>query len=214
MRQILDMTRFELSRVTIGLVSSVVFAGSCTSTLDPLQQFAAANRAVDQWVGRHPTEWAVSPRSERTLYRPEFSTSCSQGGKNNLVTLTYESADTEIDLYFTCPLGPTAGVDELRASFAFAVLTELPHGIDVPGWRFTLYTPTSHVRDGVTFEAAGNGVRIRIDTPLYAIGGISLHPSCQPPADAPTPPGCYVHREHGIPLRVTLQALLDGSELE
>ncbi|MEX1112912.1 MAG: hypothetical protein WED32_00450, partial [Patescibacteria group bacterium] len=75
MRQILDMTRSELWWATIGLASSMLFAGSCTSTLDPVQQFAAANRAVGQWVARHPTEWAVSLGGERTLFRPEFSTS-------------------------------------------------------------------------------------------------------------------------------------------
>lgn len=207
------MSRPKLSGATIGLVSAVLFASSCTSTLDPLQQFAAANRAVDQWVARHPTEWTVS-LGERTLFRPEVSRSCSQGGNNNLVRLRYESADTEIDFHFTCPLGPTAGVDELRAAFAFVVLTELPHGIETPGWRFTLYTPTSSVSDGVTFDAAGNGIRIRIDTPLYAIGGISLHPSCELRADAPAPPGCALSREHAIPLRLTLQVRLDGSELE
>lgn len=209
------MTRSELSRATIGLVTSVLFAGSCTSTLDPVQQLAAANRAVDQWVARHPTEWAVTLGGERTLYRPESSTSCAQGGKNNLVALTYESADTEIDFHFTCPLGPTAGVDDLRAAFAFAVLTRLPHGIETPGWRFRLLTPSSHVRDLVTFQTEGNGgFRIFIDTPLYAVWGMSLHPSCKAPADAPTPPGCWVVREHPIPLRLTLQARLDGSELE
>lgn len=209
------MTRSELSSATIGVVSLVLFAGSCASALDPVQQLAAANRAVDEWVARHPTEWSVSLGGERALFRPEVSRSCSQGGNNNFVTLRYESADTEIDFHFTCPLGPTAGVDELRVAFAFAVHTELPHGIETPGWRFRLLTPSSHVRDLVTFEPEGNGgVRIFIDTPLYAIGGISLHPSCQPPADGPTPPGCAVSREHPVPLRVTLQARLDGSELE
>lgn len=208
------MNRSRLSGATIGLVSSVLFAGSCTSTLDPLQQVAVANRAVDQWVARHPTEWTVS-LGERTLFRPEVSRSCSQGGTNNFVRLRYESADTEIDFFFTCPLGPTAGVDELRAAFAFAVLTELPHGIEMPGWRFALFTPTSSVREVVTFEPAGNGrVRIFVDTPLYAVRGVSLHRSCEAPADAPLPPGCWVLREHAIPLRVTLHARLDGSELE
>ena len=132
-----------------------------------------------------------------------------------MVRLRYESADTEIDFHFTCPLGPSAGVDELRAAFAFAVLTELPHGIEIPGWHFALFTPTSSVREVVTFEPAENGgVRIFVDTPLYAVRGVSLHRSCEAPADAPLPPGCWVLREHPIPLRVTVQARLDGSELE
>ena len=209
------MTRSELSCATIGLVSLALFAGSCMSTLDPVQQLAAANRAVDQWVARHPTEWAVSLGGERTLYRPESSTSCSQGGKNNLVALTYESADTEINFHFTCPLGATAGVDDLQAAFAFAVLDRLPHGIETPGWRFHVRTPTSSVSDVVTFEATGSGgVSIRIDTPLYTVWGENLHPRCAGIADAPSAPGCYVFREHRIPLRMTLQARVDGSELE
>lgn len=208
------MTRRELSCATIGLVSSVLFAGSCTSSLDPVQQLAAANRAVDQWVARHPTEWAVS-LGERTLYRSEFSTSCAQGGKNNLVALTYAAADTEIDFFFSCPLGPTASIDDLRAAFAFVVPTRLPHGVHLPGWTFKLYTPTSSVRETVTFEpVADGGIRIHIDTPLYAIAGRSLHPSCESPADAPAPAGCYVSREHRIPLRPTLRARIDGSALE
>lgn len=209
------MTSSEPVRTTMGLLAAVVFAGSCTSTMDPVQQFAAANRAVEQWVASHPTEWAVTLGGERTLFRPEFSTSCSQGGKNNLVALTFESAEAEITFYFTCPLGSTAAVDDLRATFAFAVLDRLPHGIETPGWRFFLYTPTSSVRDVVTFDPGANGsVRIFIDTPLYAIGGMSQHPSCQAPADAPSPPGCSLLREHRIPLRLTLRARLDGSALQ
>lgn len=209
-----DMALSELSRATVGVVSSVLFAGSCTSALDPVQQLAAASRAVDQWVARHPTEWAVSLGGERALVRPEFSFSCSQGGKNNFVALTYESAGTEIDFYFTCPLGPTATVEDLRSAFAFAVLTRLPHGIKTPGWRFSVRTPSSHVRDVVTFEATGNGgVRVHIDAPLYAVWGMNLHPSCEI-MDAPAPPGCEVFREHRIPLRLTLQARIDGSQLE
>lgn len=208
------MIRSDLTSATIGVVASMLIAG-CSSALDPVQQLAAANRAVDEWVARHPTEWAASVSGERTLFRPEFSTSCSQGGKNNLVALTYASGDTEIDFYFTCPLGPTASIEELRSAFAFVVLTRLPHGVRVPGWTFVLRTPTSSVEEAVTFEPAASGsIRIGIDTPLYAISGRSLDPSCQGPLDAPASAECYVTREHAIPLRVTLRARLDGSELQ
>lgn len=215
MRQILDMKRSELSRATIGLISSLLFAGSCTSTLDPAQQAAAAKRAVDEWVAQHPSGWAVSLGSEAALARPEFSTPCSQGGKNNLVTLRFAPVATEIDLFFSCPLGPTATVDDLRSAFAFAVLTRLPHGINAPGWRFTLHTPTTHVTDVVTFVTAEDGrLNITIETPLYAVSGRSLSESCEVPADAPSPPECFVLREHQIPLRLVLRAPLDGAALQ
>ena len=209
------MIRSSVSRATILLAVVLIGGSSCTSTLDPVRQLAAANRAVDDWVADHPTGWWVSLGTERALFRPDFSTSCSQGGKNNLVTLRFAPVATEIDLFFSCPLGPTATVDELRSAFAFAVLTELPHGINAPGWRFNLRTPTTHVTDVVTFVTAEDGrLNITIETPLYAVSGRSLSESCEVPADAPSPPECFLLREHPIPLRLLLRAPFDGSALQ
>lgn len=76
-------------------------------------------------------------------------------------------------------------------------------------------TPSSSVHEGVAFAVPAPG-RLRIDvrTPLYAVSGHSVRPSCEPPADAPSPEGCHLLRPHRAPLRLTLAVPFRGSELQ
>ena len=66
-------------------------------------------------------------------------------------------------------------------------------------------TPSSSVEQGVTFSRLpGERMLVSIDTPLFAVYGHSVRPPCQPPADAPTLEGCYLRREHRVPLHLRL----------
>lgn len=173
-----------------------------------------AREAAEAWTRRHPAEWRLDLATRRPLARPTFSPSCSAGSPSGFAIVRHETADTEIDLAFRCPIGPGDGAAVLQERFAFAVLGRLPHGIAVPGWVFGVLTPTSSIATGVTFADAGGGrVRVRIDTPLFAVQGVDTRPSCVPPADSSMPPACYVSREHSVPLRLTLVAPISTATL-
>jgi hypothetical protein len=122
---------------------------------------------------------------------------------SGFTALRYASGATEIELFFECPLDAIAHVEDLTAAFSHAVLQKLPHGIVSPGWRFEVLTPTSSISEKVTFAAPSPGrLLVVIETPL-----------CQPPADAPSPEGCYLLREHRILLNLSLAVPFQGSEL-
>ena len=166
-----------------------------------------ADEAVEAWIRRHPAEWRLGLATNTPLARPAWSPPCSANPASGFVTVRHETADTEIDLAFRCPVDARGGAAALQASFAFAVLQRLPHGIAAPGWTFTVLTPSSSISSGVTFADAPNGrILATIDTPLYAIHGQRAGADCRPPADAPMPVGCYLQRVHQVPLRLTLLA--------
>lgn len=189
---------------------------SCADLItDPESEFEAANRAVDRWVAAHPDNWLLNLVGTRPPARPSWSRPCSQNPESGFVTLRHASGATEIDLAFRCPLGRTASVQDLRAAFAYAVLESLPHAIQSRGWRFQVLTPSSSISEVVTFSSPAPGrLHVVIQTPLFAVYGHSVRPSCQPPADAPSPPGCYLQREHRIPLHLTLTVPFDPAALE
>jgi len=175
---------------------------------------ARAERAIEAFRQRHPTEWRVDLGTLRPLARPVFSPACSAGSPRGFVMVRHATADVEIDLAFRCPIGPGDGAAPLQERFAFAVLGRLPHGIAMRGWVFTVLTPTSSFSEGVTFADAASGrVRVTIDTPLYAVQGLDTRSSCLPPADSSYPPECYVTREHRVPLRLTLTAPISTATL-
>jgi hypothetical protein len=158
---------------------------------------------------------------DNPLFRPVWSKPCSQNPDSARVTLRYgdaggqESGKTaEIDLAFRCPIGTGVAVGDLAGAFADAVLQHLPHGIVAPNWTFDLLTPSSSVKDGVGFQQPAVGrLLVTIETPMFAVYGHSTRPDCKPPADAPSPPGCYLQIEHRIPLRLKLTAPFTGAEL-
>ena len=173
-----------------------------------------ASAAVDDWAGRHPDGWRLDLATARPLARPSFAPPCSASPPSGFALVRYETADAEIDLAFRCPIGAGDGAAALQARFAFAVLGRLPHGIAVPGWVFGVLTPSSSIATGVTFADAGGGrVRVRIDTPLFAVRGVDTRPGCTPPADSSMPAACYVSREHAVPLVLTLVAPIPTATL-
>jgi hypothetical protein len=183
----------------------ILIAAGCAGPVDPEAEFAAAERAVERWVARHATGWTLQIDATRGLHRPEWSKPCSANPESGLTVLRYRAAGTEIDLLFRCPIGPGAGTDALDAALAYVVLQELPHGIAVRGWRFRVVTPTSSIDSGFSLEPSpSRRLALHIDTPLYAVLGNSERPVCQPPADAPYPPGCSLAREYRLPLRLRL----------
>ena len=175
---------------------------------------AEAERAVEAFLRRHPSEWRLDLATVRPLERPAFSPRCSAGSPSGFVMVRHETADVEIDLAFRCPIGAGDGAAALQERFAFAVLGRLPHGISAPGWVFRVLTPSSSIDAGVTFADAGSGrVRVAIDTPLYAVQGVDTRPSCIPPADSSMPAECYVTREHRVPLKLRLTAPISTATL-
>lgn len=175
---------------------------------------SSPDAAIDAFVLRHPAAWRLDLSTGRPLARPSFSPQCAAGSPSGFVMVRHETADTEIDLAFRCPIGAGDGAAALQERFAFAVLGRLPHGMSVRGWVFSVLTPSSSIDAGVTFVDAGNGrVRVTIDTPLYAVQGVDTRPSCVPPADSSMPAACYVSREHRVPLTLTLTAPISTATL-
>jgi hypothetical protein len=172
-----------------------------------LSSSGGADEVVDAFVRRHAAGWRLDLATERPLARPSFSPPCSGGSPSGFVMVRHETADTEIDLAFRCPIGVGDGAAALQEHFAFAVLGRLPHGMSARGWVFRVLTPTSSIERVVTFADARDGrVRVTIETPLFAVQGVDTRPSCVPPADGSMPDACYVSREHPVPLTLTLTA--------
>lgn len=207
--------RFSLSSTFIACLSFVASGCILPTGASRGAEFAAANRAAEDWVDGHRTSWTLSLSSSHQLSRPSWANPCDQNPVSGTTVLRYAAANTEIDLHLQCPLGPAATWQDLAASFSRAVLQELPHGIRSNGWTFRVMTPASAIATGVTFaEATGNRIKVTIETPLYAIIGHSTRDNCSAPADAPSPEGCYLVREHPVPLRLTLVVPFRSAALE
>lgn len=197
--------------IAVALVCVLLVTTACNSITGPKSEFAAANRAVNRWVQRHPNGWALNLGGDRALTRPEWAKPCAHNADSGFAVLRYASGGMEIDLFFPCPLDATSRVEDLAAAFSHVVLQELPHGITSRGWRFHVSTPSSSVSEKVPFSAPAPGrLLVTIQTPLYAVYGHSTRSSCQPPADAPSPEDCYLQREHRIPLSLNLAVPFHG----
>ncbi len=188
----------------------LLLAAGCSGITDVDAEYDTARRAAEQWTARHPREWSLQ-LSGRPLEPTPWSRPCVANG---FVSLRFRADDTEVDLYFRCPVGSARDARELQAAFSHVALGRLPHGIRAPGWRFDVLTPSTSFSEGVVFEVPSSGrMRISIETPLYAVHGRSTRPECEPPADAPMAEGCYLSREHRIPLRLRMEAEYDPSML-
>jgi hypothetical protein len=187
------------------IIVSVSLTGCLSDILAPDASLAAANRAVDSWVETHASEWRLSRQVIRPPVHPDWSRPCSQNPPSGFTVLRIRESRLDMLLFFRCPVEGEAGHPDLNAAFSHAVFDELPHGITARGWRFTTYTPSSSFSEAVVFSGPTAGrVQVEIDTPLYAVYGHSTRASCQPPVDAPSPPGCYLLREHRIPIRLSV----------
>ena len=121
----------------------------------------------------------------------------------------------EIDLAFRCPIDGRATIADLASRLDHVAPHRLPHGVTLADWDFTVYLPRSSIDKGVSLSVLpGGALGIAIDTPLYALHGHSRGPGCAVLQDAPSPPACFVHFEHRIPLRLTARVPFDPSILD
>jgi hypothetical protein len=196
------------------LLAVALLAGSCGGVAEPAVEKATAERAADRWLRDHPSEWVVNVTGARALTRPAWSRPCDQDPPNGFTALQYKEGQTDLLLFFRCPVGIVSTAEDVSRAFGFAVLDSLPHGIRASGWEFVVRTPASSVYDEVNFSSPSPGrLQVRIDTPLHGLYGRSTRPACEPPADAPMAEECHLFREHRIPLRLTLTVPFSGTEL-
>jgi hypothetical protein len=196
------------------LLALLLLAGSCGGVAEPAVEKAAAERAADRWLRDHPTEWIVNVTGTRGLTRPASSRTCDQDPPNGFTALQYNDQQTDLLLFFRCPVGIVSTAEDVSRAFAFAVLDSLPHGLRASGWQFVVMTPSSSVYEEVTFVTPSPGrLQVRIETPLHGLYARSTRPACEPAADAPMAEECYLFREHRIPLRLTLTVPFTGAGL-
>jgi hypothetical protein len=203
---ILHPRRSHVRKIQLLLLalSSASISGCLADILAPEASLAAANRAVDSWIKEHADEWRLTKQVARPPALADWSRPCSQNPPSGLTAIRIRESGMDVLLFFRCPVEGGVDAPDLNAAFSHAVLDELPHGITARGWRFTISTPSSSFSEAVMFSNPTAGrVRVEIDTPLYAVYGHRTRPSCQPPADAPSPPGCHLLREHRVPIRLT-----------
>jgi hypothetical protein len=194
------------------LVLPLLLAAGCSGIVDAEAEYDTARRAAERWTSRHPREWSLA-LSGGPLAPAPWSKPCAQT-QSGFVALRFTADDTEVDLFFRCPVDAAGEARGLKAAFSHVVLQRLPHGIRSPGWRFDVLTPSSSFREGVVLEVPSSGrMRISIETPLYAVAGRSTRPGCEPPADAPMAEECHLTREHRIPLRLRIDAGYDPAAL-
>jgi hypothetical protein len=204
----------RVSWLLLPIVFGVLLAACDGGPLDPEAEYAAALRAVDAWVATNPEEWRLERPLSRTVGYPHWSSECAANPSSGYTALHIQEAGLDMLLFFRCPSSGGLDVADIGDAFAWAVIDEVPHRISSRGWRFTLLTPSSSFEEQVVFSIAPGGrLRISMDTPLYAVYGHSTRPRCQPPADAPSPEGCYLLREHRVPLRLELSVPLPGPRI-
>jgi hypothetical protein len=197
------------------LAAGALMLGACRDPLSPAEEFAEANEVVDAWIAERPTAWTISATGARAPRRAGWSDGCSASPPSGLVAIEAEAEGTRLQLFFRCPLVEPASAADLQAAFSHVAIDRLPHGLDVSNWTFSAETPFSSFSGGVTFHSPAAGrLRIAIATEMYGLYGRSVRASCVPPADAAVPEGCYVFREHRIPLAVSLTVPWTGAELQ
>lgn len=185
------------------------------SPADP--DYDRAVRLAQQWTAAHAPEWSITlpgTGPAQGFQRAEWDKARCGPDTNHLVTASFTNADTTVELYFDCSVTQATTLEALRTAYRFTVLRALPHGLQLPTWRFELLTPVSSFSEGVELAAWHDGILdVRIKTPLYALYGHSTVKACGYIADAPSPPRCYVHKEHRIMLALTFSARFSPSVL-
>jgi hypothetical protein len=172
-----------------------------------------AKHAAQKWAQDHVAGWTLTvDDADHAFTRPSFNEVCP----NNTLMVRYAATGYEIDLAFTCPGPQGTDLAGLRSSFKFAVLTTLPHGLDVPSWKFDILTPSSSFKDGVEIVSWDSGrLKVKVDTRLFALDGRKDSEECRPPADGRTPAACLVRVElNNLPLRFTITAPLSPDTLK
>lgn len=200
-------------RGLLAVASTAIVGASCDDALSPEDEYVQAVAATERWVAANPTSWTLASVGLRAPRRTEWSASCAINPPSGFVALNVQTASTRLTVFFRCPLSSPATVQQLQDAFNHIVLEELPHGLSVPNWHFSLLTPVSSFSSGVTFGDATSGrVRLQIETMLSSIYGHSTRQSCIPPQDDSSAPTCYVHRTHQIPLSLNVTVPFDRAE--
>lgn len=201
--------------VVTALLCAPVAAGT-DRRADP--DYDRAVRAAQKWIAAHATEWNIAIPGNgpaQGFQRAKWDTAHCGPDTNHLVTASFQSAETTVELYFDCAVAQAKTLEALRAAYRFTVLGALPHGLKLPTWQFQLLTPVSSFSEGVDLAAWHDGILdVRIKTPLYALYGHSTVKACGYIADAPSPPRCFVHMEHRITLTLTFSARFSASVLQ
>jgi hypothetical protein len=190
-----------------GLLSGEV-AADADPQADP--DYGRAVRAAQQWTAAHPKGWNLTLKEvdpTRGFRRADTNPARCGAESNNLIAASLTSAGTTVELIFDCAVAQATTLEALRAAYRFTVLRALPHGLKLPTWSFEVMTPASSFSHGVELVAWRDGrLDVHISTPLYAIYGRSKVQACKHIPDVPTPPRCFIHNEHRIPLMLTLSA--------
>jgi hypothetical protein len=203
-----------LNRAALLTLCAFVSTG-CSDPLSPSEEFSAAVEAAERWAVARPTVWNVAATGTREPRRTEWSEPCSAAPASGFVAVEARAGSTRLLIFFRCAESAFATAADLQDAFSHVVLEDLPHGLSVPNWRFTVQTPVSSFSEGVSFSAPSAGrIRIQIDTALYGVYGHSKRASCIPPADGPSAPTCYLFREHRIPLALTMTVPWSGRALD
>lgn len=211
----LPMLASTIRPTALFLAAAALTLGGCRDPVSPEGEFAEAREAVGAWVAARPSAWSISAVGTRAPQRAVWSAPCSASPPSGFVAIEASAGATRLQLYFRCPIAAPASAAALQSAFSHVGLDELPHELTVSNWSFTAQTPSSSFSEGVQFSAPSPGrLRIAVATQLYGIRGQSVRPSCVPPADAPSPEGCYLFREHRIPLTLTLTVPWTGAEFQ
>jgi hypothetical protein len=183
-------------------------AAGCGETADQ----GDADQAVHRWAQEHAGGWTITADdASHAFVRAPFSETCV----NNTITLRYVAPGYQVDLGVACPGPQGTDLAGLRSGLEYVVLDELPHGLDVPGWRFRIFTPTSSFTEGVELVSWDGGrLKVKIDTGLFALDGDRDGKECETPADGATPAACRVRAElRNLPLHLTVTAPLAAATL-
>lgn len=186
--------------LVVGLAGSV----GCGGTTAPLEGTVESGtpealEASREWVLANPNGWTVEVGCggvfERGPSTPPMD--CVNGTRG----LEIKSEGADLLLFFDCDVQPS--LQSLRDTLDSAVINQLPHGVELDGWLFHIYTPVSRFSETLTVQSFVDGaMTMEIVTPLYAISGHNREQRCQV-ADA-SPPGCSSLIRHEIPLTLRL----------
>jgi hypothetical protein len=164
---------------------------------------------ADRFAQEHSAGWQLRAHEQdatRALQFASFSKRCTTGDSHDKTTLEYVASGYEIAFGFSCLPGRTTELAALKDAFSYVALNQLPHGIKANGWKFVVLTPSSSLAEGVELLELANGrLSVRITTPLYAVYGESLDKqACPHQEDGALPANCFVNRELGFPLALSL----------
>jgi hypothetical protein len=189
----------------------VALAGAAGCESPPASQ-SEAQAAADRWATDHASGWELKVDDKTQGFVQPFGARCA----TDFMTLRYAAAGYQVDLGFACPGPQGTDLAGLRASFKYAVLDVLPHGVEVPGWNFQVLTPSSSITAGVQLASWDGGrLTVKIDTALFRLSGTRDSADCMPPADGTTPAACLAGADlHQMPVHLTLTAPLSPELLK